>query len=74
MTDTDDILRKENAILDAVGARMDKALAREQELKEALNDAIAHMATHASKTGSMHGWWDVIGHLRSVRDKGQAND
>lgn len=49
--------------------RMDKAMRREQELIDALDRAIILLASHARETGSMHGWWDVIGELREVRDK-----
>lgn len=49
--------------------RMDKAMRREQELIDALDRAIILLASHVRETGSIHGWWDVIGELREVRDK-----
>lgn len=49
--------------------RMDKAMRRERELIDALDRAIILLASHAQETGSMHGWWDVIGELREVRDQ-----
>jgi len=42
---------------------------RIKRLEEALDRALSYMASHASQTGSMHGWWDVIGELREVRKK-----
>lgn len=42
---------------------------REIELRKALMRAITHMKSHASQTGSMHGWWDIIGELEEIANK-----
>ena len=45
---------------------------REIELRNALMRAITHMKSHASQTGSMHGWWDIIGELEEIANKGNS--
>ena len=49
--------------------RMDKAMKRERELIDALDRAITLLASHAQETGSIHGWWDVIGELKQIANK-----
>lgn len=52
-----------------LAAEIKTQINHEAELREALLRAIAHMKSHASQTGSMHGWWDVIGELERIANR-----